>query len=47
MEEAIWEDAVYLTNYHPRGRQWWYDEVEVPIQPSGFHDLLYNNVTFN
>jgi len=24
MEEAIWEDAIYLTNYHPRGQQFWY-----------------------
>ncbi|SNR66946.1 peptide/nickel transport system substrate-binding protein [Halorubrum ezzemoulense] len=46
MEEAIWEDAIYLTNYHPRGRQWWYDSVDAPIQPSGFHDRLYNDVTF-
>ncbi|MFC7187729.1 ABC transporter substrate-binding protein [Halorubrum yunnanense] len=46
MEEAIWEDAIYLTNYHPRGRQWWYDEVEAPIQPSGFHDRLYDSLTF-
>lgn len=46
MEEAIWEDAIYLTNYHPRGRQWWYDDVDVPIQPSGFHDRLFDNVTF-
>lgn len=46
MEEAIWEDAIYLTNYHPRGRQWWYDDVDVPIQPSGFHDRLYDDVTF-
>ncbi|GAA0541055.1 hypothetical protein GCM10008994_15170 [Halorubrum ejinorense] len=46
MEEAIWEDAIYLTNYHPRGRQWWYDSVDAPIQPSGFHDRLYDGVTF-
>ncbi len=46
MEEAIWEDAIYLTNYHPRGRQWWYDHVDVPIQPSGFHDRLFDGVTF-
>ena len=47
MEEAIWEDAIYLTNYHPRGRQSWYDEVDVPIQTSGFHDRLFDGVTFN
>jgi peptide/nickel transport system substrate-binding protein len=46
MEEAIWEDAIYLTNYHPRGQQWWYDDVDVPIQSSGFHDRLYDDVTF-
>jgi ABC-type transport system substrate-binding protein len=46
MEEAIWEDAIYLTNYHPRGQQWWYDDVDVPIQPSGFHDRLFDDVTF-
>ena len=45
MEEAIWEDAIYLTNYHPRGQQWWYNSVDAPIQPSGFHDRLYDNVT--
>jgi peptide/nickel transport system substrate-binding protein len=47
MEEAIWEDAIYLTNYHPRGRQSWYDEVDVPIQTSGFHDRLFDGVTFS
>lgn len=46
MEEAVWEDAIYLTNYHPRGQQWWYDDVDVPIQTSGFHDRLYDDVTF-
>jgi len=46
MEEAIWEDAIYLTNYHPRGQQWWYDDVDVPIQPSGFHDRLFDGVSF-
>ena len=46
MEEAIWEDAIYLTNYHPRGRRWWYDDVDVPIQPTGFHDRLFDSVTF-
>ena len=46
MEEAIWEDAIYLTNYHPRGQQWWYDEVDVPIQTSGFHDRLFEDVSF-
>jgi len=45
MEEAIWEDAIYLTNYHPRGQQFWYDDVDVPIQPSGFHDRLYDDVS--
>ncbi|MEZ3117228.1 ABC transporter substrate-binding protein [Halobaculum sp. MBLA0147] len=44
MEEAIWEDAIYLTNYHPRGQQFWYDDVDVPVQSSGFHDLLYDDV---
>lgn len=46
MEEAIWEDAIYLTNYHPRGQQFWYDDVDVPVQPSGFHDRLYDDVQF-
>jgi len=46
MEEAIWEDAIYLTNYHPRGRQYWYDRVDVPVQTSGFHDRLFDGVTF-
>jgi ABC-type transport system substrate-binding protein len=46
MEEAIWEDAIYLTNYHPRGQQWWYDRVDVPPQPSGFHDRLFDDVSF-
>ncbi len=46
MEEAVWEDAIYLTNYHPRGQQWWYDSVDVPIQPTGFHDRLFDDVTF-
>jgi peptide/nickel transport system substrate-binding protein len=46
MEEAIWEDAIYLTNYHPRGQQWWYDDVDVPIQTSGFHDRLFDDVSF-
>ncbi len=46
MEEAVWEDAIYLTNYHPRGQQWWYDDVDVPVQTSGFHDRLYDDVTF-
>ncbi|WP_166377298.1 ABC transporter substrate-binding protein [Halorubrum sp. BOL3-1] len=46
MEEAIWEDAVYLPNYHPRGREWWYDDVDVPFQTSGFHDRLFDGVTF-
>lgn len=45
MEEAIWEDAIYLTNYHPRGTQFWYDDVDVPIQPSGFHDRLFDDVS--
>ena len=46
MEEAIWEDAIYLVNYHPRGRQYWYDNVDVPIQTSGFHDRLFDGVSF-
>jgi ABC-type transport system substrate-binding protein len=46
MEEAIWEDAIYLTNYHPRGQQWWYDDVDAPIQTSGFHDRLFDDVSF-
>jgi hypothetical protein len=46
MEEAIWEDAIYLTNYHPRGQQYWYDDVDVPIQPSGFHDRVFDRVSF-
>ena len=46
MEEAVWEDALYLTSYHPRGQQWWYDDVDVPVQTSGFHDRLYDDVTF-
>ena len=46
MEEAIWQDAIYLTNYHPRGRQWWYDDVDVPVQTSGFHDRLFDGVSF-
>ena len=45
MEEAIWEDAIYLTNYHPRGQQFWYDDVDVPVHPTGFHDRLYDDVS--
>lgn len=45
MEEAIWEDAIYLTNYHPRGQQFWYDDVDLPVQPSGFHDRLYDDAS--
>jgi len=45
MEEAVWEDAIYLTNYHPRGQQWWYDDIDVPVQTSGFHDRLYDDVS--
>ncbi|MFB6194033.1 MAG: ABC transporter substrate-binding protein [Halobaculum sp.] len=44
MEEAVWEDAIYLTNYHPRGQRFWYDSVDVPIHPTGFHDRLYTDV---
>ena len=44
MEEAAWEDAPVLFNYHPRGQRWWYDEADVPVRPSGFHTEHYGNV---
>lgn len=44
MEEAIWEDAIYLTNYHPRGQEFWYDSVDKSVQPTGFHDRRYTDV---
>jgi peptide/nickel transport system substrate-binding protein len=44
MEEAVWEDAVYLTTHHPRGQRFWYDDVDVPIHSTGFHDRLFDDV---
>jgi peptide/nickel transport system substrate-binding protein len=45
MEEAVWEDAVYLTSHHPRGQRFWYDDVDVPIHSTGFHDRLFDDVS--
>jgi peptide/nickel transport system substrate-binding protein len=45
MEEAVWEDAVYLTTHHPRGQRFWYDDVDVPIHSTGFHDRLFDDVS--
>ena len=45
MEEAAWEDVPVLLNYHPRGQRYWYDDVDVPVRPSGFHALKYDDVS--
>ncbi len=46
MEEANWEDAVFINTFHGVGEQFWYDNVDIPV-PGGMGDsrVKYNTTT--
>ncbi|WP_435180167.1 ABC transporter substrate-binding protein [Halorussus sp. AFM4] len=48
MEEANWQDTVFLNVYHQTEQRFWYDNVQIPkFGAAGTSRQMFNNVTVN